>query len=80
VRAVVRTRYEPPQALRLEELETPTPRKNEVRIHIRATAVTSRDCYVRGMNLTPAYRVMARLESLEAAISYFVAATPDAAY
>ena len=61
VRAVVCTRYGPPEVLRLEELEIPTPRKNEVRIRIRATAVTSSDCYVRGMKLTPAYRIMARI-------------------
>jgi NADPH:quinone reductase-like Zn-dependent oxidoreductase len=61
VRAVVCTRYGPPEVLRLEELPTPIPRKNEVRIRIRATAVTSSDCYVRGLRLTPAYRIMARL-------------------
>jgi NADPH:quinone reductase-like Zn-dependent oxidoreductase len=32
-----------------------------VRIRILATAVTSSDCYVRGLNLSPAYRLMARL-------------------
>ncbi len=43
------------------ERATPVPRKNEVRIRILATAVTSSDCYVRGLNLNPAYRMMARL-------------------
>ena len=61
VRAVVCTRYGPPEVLRLEELAAPTPRKNEVLIRILATAVTSSDCYVRGLRLTPAYRIMARL-------------------
>jgi len=61
MRAVVCTRYGPPEVLRLEELATPAPRKNEVRIRILATAVTSSDCYVRGLNLSPAYRIMARL-------------------
>ena len=61
MRAVVCTRYGPPEVLRLEELATPTPRKNEVRIRILATAVTSSDCYVRGLDLSPAYRMMARL-------------------
>jgi len=61
VRAVVCTRYGPPEVLRLKELATPIPRKNEVRIRIRATAVASSDCYVRGLKLTPAYRIMARL-------------------
>ena len=61
MRAVVCTRYGPPEVLRLEEVATPTPRKNEVRIRIRATAVTSSDCYVRGLRLSPAYRIMARV-------------------
>lgn len=61
MKAVVCTRYGPPEVLRLEERATPVPRKNEVRIRILATAVTSSDCYVRGLNLSPAYRLMARL-------------------
>ena len=61
MRAVICARYGPPEVLRLVELETPTPRKNEVRIRIVATAVTSSDCYVRGLNLSFAYRIMARI-------------------
>ena len=61
MKAVVCTRYGPPEVLRLEELATPVPRKNEVRIRILATAVTSSDCYVRGLESGPAYRLMARL-------------------
>ena len=61
MRAVVCTRYGPPEVLRLEDVATPAPRKNEVLIRIRATAVTSSDCYVRGLALSPTYRLMARL-------------------
>lgn len=61
MRAVVCTRYGPPEVLVLEEIPTPVPRKNEVRIRILATAVTSSDCYTRGLNLNLAYRIMARL-------------------
>lgn len=61
MKAVVCTRYGPPEVLRLEERSAPVPRKNDVRIRIRATAVTSSDCYVRGLNLNLAYRLMARL-------------------
>ena len=60
MRAVVCTRYGPPDVLRLEEREIPTPQKNELRIRIFATAVTSSDCYVRGLNLNFTYRMMAR--------------------
>lgn len=61
MRAVVCTRYGPPEVLVLQEIPTPVPRKNEVRIRILATAVTSSDCYTRGLNLNLAYRIMARL-------------------
>ena len=61
MRAAVCTRYGPPEVLRLQDLPTPTPRKNEVRIRIRATSVTSSDCYLRGLRLPPAYRIMVRL-------------------
>ena len=61
MKAVVCTRYGPPEVLRVEEIATPVPRKNEVRIRIGATAVTSSDTYVRGLRLSPAYRIMGRL-------------------
>ena len=55
------TRYGPPEVLQVREVATPAPRENEVRIRIRATTVTSSDCYVRGLTLSPAYRLMARI-------------------
>jgi NADPH:quinone reductase-like Zn-dependent oxidoreductase len=61
LKAVVCTRYGPPEVLQVKELATPVPQKNEVRIRISATAVTSSDCYLRGLSLSPAYRIMARL-------------------
>ena len=39
----------------------PVPRRNQVRIRVAATAVTSSDCYVRGLDLPARYRVAARL-------------------
>lgn len=61
MKAAVCTRYGSPDVLRVGELATPVPRKNEVRIRIGATAVTSSDTYVRGLRLSPAYRILARL-------------------
>ena len=61
MKAAVCTLYGPPEVLRVEELATPVPRKHQIRIRILATAVTSSDCYVRGLDLSPAYRMMARL-------------------
>jgi hypothetical protein len=49
VLAVVCTRYGPPDVLKLAELDMPTPKRDGVRIKIRATAVTSSDGFVRGL-------------------------------
>lgn len=61
VKAVVCIRYGPPEVLRVEDVTMPVPGKNEVRVRVFATAVTSSDCYVRGLNLPPGYRIAARL-------------------
>jgi NADPH:quinone reductase-like Zn-dependent oxidoreductase len=61
MRAVVCTRYGPPEVLRLEDVAVPVPRGNELRIRISETAVTSSDCYIRGLDLSPAYKLMARI-------------------
>jgi NADPH:quinone reductase-like Zn-dependent oxidoreductase len=61
MQAIVCTRYGPPEVLQLADVAVPVPRKNEVRIRIRATAVTSSDCYVRALELNPRYRLLARL-------------------
>jgi NADPH:quinone reductase-like Zn-dependent oxidoreductase len=51
MKAMVWTRYGPPDSLELREVETPVPKANEVRVRIRATTVTAGDCEVRGLNL-----------------------------
>jgi NADPH:quinone reductase-like Zn-dependent oxidoreductase len=61
MRAIICTRYGPPEVLRLAEVERPTPRRNQVRIRIFATAVTFSDCLVRGMNVPRRYRLLFRL-------------------
>ena len=61
MRAAVCSAYGLPEVLRLEERATPVCRRHEVRIRVRAAAVTSSDCYVRGLALSPAYRLLARL-------------------
>ena len=61
MKAVVCRSYGPPEVLRLEEVEEPTPKPGEVRIRVWASAVTSSDCYVRGLNLPFRYRALARL-------------------
>ncbi|MDP1719838.1 MAG: NAD(P)-dependent alcohol dehydrogenase [Candidatus Nanopelagicaceae bacterium] len=51
MRAVVFTKYGPPDVLRLEEVEQPIPKENEVLIKIHATTVNRTDCGLRGAEI-----------------------------
>jgi len=47
LKAILHTQYGPPDLLQLSEVETPTPKANEVLVAIHATTVSTGDCNVR---------------------------------
>jgi NADPH:quinone reductase-like Zn-dependent oxidoreductase len=51
MKAIVWTKYGPPDVLELREVEKPAPKEDEVLIRIYATTVTAGDCELRSMKL-----------------------------
>jgi len=62
MKAIVHTKYGPPDELQLLEVEIPVPGDNEVLVKIHATTVTTTDCNARNFTFVPkSFMFFARL-------------------
>lgn len=61
MKAMICTKYGPPEVLQLRDMEKPRPKDDEVLIKIRAAAVTMSDIYIRGSRIPLRMRIPMRL-------------------
>jgi NADPH:quinone reductase-like Zn-dependent oxidoreductase len=61
MKAMVTTKYGPPEVLQIMEREKPIPKANEVLIKIKMTTVSIGDVKMRGLDVSPAQKIAARL-------------------
>ncbi len=61
MKAVVWTRYGPPDVLQLQEVAKPVPKDNEVLVKVHAASVFAGDCELRGLKIPILFRLFLRM-------------------
>lgn len=61
MKAVICSKYGPPEVLQLTEVNKPVPKENEILIEIKASAVTASDIFIRSSNIPIRFKIPMRL-------------------